>query len=176
MIAVVDGGLLSTVQDAGRPGHRGSGLPVAGAMDRLALAAANALAGNPPGAAGLEVTLAGGAYRFDVPVLAALAGADLSATLEGAALPPWGAFRARAGAVLAFGAPRSGVRAYLAVRGGLAVPAVLGSRATYLRAKLGGLEGRALAAGDRLPHGRARGANPAPGRRRAWRRGARRAP
>lgn len=158
MIAVVNGGLLSTVQDAGRPGYRASGLPVAGAMDRLALAAANVLAGNAPGDAALEVTLAGGAYRFEVSVLAALAGADLSATLDGAALPAWGAFRAPAGAVLAFGAPRSGVRAYLAVRGGLGVPAVLGSRATYLRAKVGGLEGRALAAGDRLPLGRARGA------------------
>jgi antagonist of KipI len=162
VIAVVKRGLLSTVQDAGRPGYRASGLPAAGAMDRLALAAANVLAGNPPGAAALEVTLAGGAYRFEIPVLAALAGADLSATLDGAALPPWGAFRAPAGAVLAFGAPRSGVRAYLAVRGGLAVPAVLGSRATYTRAKVGGLEGRALAAGDRLPLGRARGAAPAP--------------
>jgi antagonist of KipI len=162
VIAVVKRGLLSTVQDAGRPGYRASGLPAAGAMDRLALAAANVLAGNPPGAAALEVTLAGGAYRFEIPVLAALAGADLSATLDGAALPPWGAFRAPAGAVLAFGAPRSGVRAYLAVRGGLAVPAVLGSRATYTRAKIGGLEGRAVAAGDRLPVGRARGAAPAP--------------
>ena len=162
MIAVVNGGLLSTVQDAGRPGYRASGLPVAGAMDRLALAAANVLAGNPPGDAALEVTLAGGAYRFETPVLAALAGADLSATLDGAALPPWGAFRAPAGAVLAFGAPRSGVRAYLAVRGGLAVPAVLGSRATYVRAKVGGLDGRALTAGDRLPLGGARGAAAAP--------------
>jgi len=162
VIAVVNGGLLSTVQDAGRPGHRSAGLPAAGAMDRLALAAANVLAGNPPDAAGLELTLAGGVYRFEVPVLAALAGADLSATLDGGALPPWGAFRAPAGAVLAFGAPRSGVRAYLAVRGGIAVPAVLGSRATYTSANVGGVEGRALAAGDRLPLGRARDGAPVP--------------
>ena len=162
MIAVLKRGLLSTVQDAGRPGHRASGLPVAGAMDRLALAAANVLVGNAPGAAALELTLAGGAYRFEAPVLAALAGADLSATLDGEVLPPWGAFRAPAGAVLAFGAPRTGVRAYLAVRGGVAVPVVLGSRATYTRATVGGLEGRALVAGDRLPLGRTRSKAPAP--------------
>jgi biotin-dependent carboxylase-like uncharacterized protein len=131
-------------------------------MDRLALAAANVLAGNPPGAAALELTLAGGAFRFEAAAAAALAGADLAATLDGAPLPPWGAFRAPAGSVLAFGAPRAGVRAYLAVRGGVAVPAVLGSRATYTRAGVGGLGGRALAAGDLLPVGRPRGPAPAP--------------
>jgi KipI family sensor histidine kinase inhibitor len=161
-LAVLRAGLLSTVQDAGRTGHRASGLPVAGAMDRHALAAANVLAGNPPGAAALELTLAGGAFRFEAAALAALAGADLSATLDGAPLPAWGAFRARAGSVVAFGAPRAGVRAYLAVRGGIAVPAVLGSRATYTRAGVGGLAGRPLAAGDLLPLARPRGPAPAP--------------
>jgi len=134
MIEVVARGLLSTVQDAGRPGHRARGMPVAGAMDRLALAAANVLAGNPPDAAAVELTLSGGAFRFDAPAHAALAGADLSATLDGAPLGAWGSFRAAEGCVLAFGAPRAGVRAYLAARGGIAVPAVLGSRATYTRA------------------------------------------
>jgi biotin-dependent carboxylase-like uncharacterized protein len=162
VIAIVRGGLLSTVQDAGRSGHRASGLPVAGAMDRAALAAANVLAGNDAGAAALELTLAGGALRFERPALAALAGGDLSATLDGAPLPAWGSFRAGEGAVLAFGAPRSGVRAYLAVRGGIAVPAVLGSRSTYTRARVGGLAGRALAPGDLLPVGRPRGPAPAP--------------
>jgi biotin-dependent carboxylase-like uncharacterized protein len=162
VIAVLRAGLLSTVQDAGRFGHRASGLPVAGAMDRLALAAANVLAGNAPEAAGLELTLAGGAFRFEAPALAALAGADLSATLDAAPLPAWGSFRAARGAVLAFGAPRAGVRAYLAVRGGIAVPAILGSRSTYTRARVGGLAGRALAAGDLLPVGRPRGSAPLP--------------
>jgi antagonist of KipI len=162
VILVLRPGLLSTVQDAGRPGHRASGLPVAGAMDRLALAAANVLAGNPPDRAAVELTLAGGALRFEAPAHAALAGADLSATLDGAPLPAWGSFRAPAGGVLAFGAPRAGVRAYLAARGGVAVPPVLGSRSTYTRARVGGLEGRALAAGDRLPLGRPRGPLPPP--------------
>jgi biotin-dependent carboxylase-like uncharacterized protein len=160
MIEVVGRGLLSTVQDAGRSGHRARGMPVAGGMDRLALAVANVLAGNPPAAAAVELTLSGGAFRFGAPVHAALAGADLSATLDGVPLGAWGSFRAAKGSVLAFGAPRAGVRAYLAVRGGIAVPAVLGSRATYTRAGVGGLEGRALRPGDRLPLGRPRGAAP----------------
>ncbi len=162
MIAVVKPGLLCTVQDAGRPGWRASGMPVAGAMDRLALAAANLLAGNEPGAAAVELTLAGGTWRFEAPALAALAGADLSATLDGSPLPPWSSFLAPAGSTLAFGACRAGVRAYLAVRGGVAVPPVLGSRSTYTRAAVGGLEGRALRAGDRLPVGRPTGRPPPP--------------
>jgi KipI family sensor histidine kinase inhibitor len=161
-LTVLKAGLLSTVQDAGRFGHRARGMPVAGAMDRLALAAANALAGNPDDAAALELTLAGGVFRFERAAHAALAGADLSATLDGAPLPAWGAFRAAAGSVLGFGAPRAGVRAYLALRGGVAVPPVLGSRSTYARARVGGLEGRPLAAGDVLPAGRPRGAAPRP--------------
>jgi biotin-dependent carboxylase-like uncharacterized protein len=160
MIAVVRAGLLSTVQDAGRFGHRASGMPVAGPMDRLALAAANVLTGNPEDAAAIELTLAGGAFRFERAAVAALAGADLSATLDGAPLPAWGAFRAPAGSLLELGAPRAGVRAYLAVRGGIAVPAVLGSRSTYARAQVGGLAGRPLAAGDVLPVGRGRGPSP----------------
>jgi biotin-dependent carboxylase-like uncharacterized protein len=155
-------GLLCTVQDAGRPGWRASGMPVAGAMDRLAFAAANVLAGNDPGAAAVELTLAGGTWRLERAALAALAGADLSATLDGAPLPPWSSFLAPAGSTLAFGAPRAGVRAYLAVRGGIVVPPVLGSRSTYTRASVGGLEGRALRAGDRLPVGRAAGREPPP--------------
>jgi biotin-dependent carboxylase-like uncharacterized protein len=153
LIAMVRPGLLCTVQDAGRTGWRAFGMPVAGAMDRLALAAANLLAGNDPGAAAVELTLAGGAWRFETPALAALAGADLSATLDGAPLAPWSSFQAPAGSTLSFGAARAGVRAYLAVRGGIAVPSVLGSCSTYTRALVGGLEGRALRAGDRLPVG-----------------------
>ena len=160
MIAVVRAGLLCTVQDAGRRGWRASGMPVAGAMDRLALAAANLLTGNEPGAAAVELTLAGGTWRFETPALAAVAGADLSASLDGSPVPPWSSFLAPAGSTLAFGAPRAGVRAYLAVRGGIAVPPVLGSRSTYTRASVGGLEGRALRTGDRLPVGRPAGRGP----------------
>jgi biotin-dependent carboxylase-like uncharacterized protein len=162
VIAVLRAGPLATVQDAGRPGWRAFGMPLAGAMDRLALAAANLLAGNPPGAAAVELTLTGGTWRFEEAAHAALAGADMGATLDGALLAPWSSFRARAGSTLTLGPARLGVRSYLAVRGGVAVPLVLGSRSTYTRARIGGLEGRPLAAGDRLPIGPARGRAPAP--------------
>ncbi|MBI5066823.1 MAG: biotin-dependent carboxyltransferase [Deltaproteobacteria bacterium] len=164
MIALEKAGPLCTVQDLGRPGHRASGMPLAGAMDRLALAGANLLVGNPPGAAGVELSLVGGTWRFEEETLAALCGADMAATLEGEPLAPWCSFRAPRGASLVLGHARSGVRAYLAVRGGIDVPAVLGSRSTYTRARVGGLEGRALRGGDRLPVGAARGRAPAPRR------------
>jgi biotin-dependent carboxylase-like uncharacterized protein len=153
VITVVKAGLFTTVQDAGRPGHRASGMPVAGAMDRLALAVANRLVGNPPGAAALELTLLGGAVRFEVEAMAALAGAEFPATLDGTPVAAGAAFLAPAGATLTLGVARRGVRAYLAVQGGVDVPVLLGSRSTYARAGFGGFEGRALRAGDRLPIG-----------------------
>lgn len=152
-LSVLHPGLLTTVQDLGRPGYQQDGVPVSGAMDALALRVANLLVGNADGAAGLEITLRGPRLRFDAGALLALTGADLSSTLNGRPLqlnrPTW----APAGAELAFGAPRAGCRAYLAVAGGVAVTPVLGSCATYLRAGLGGWHGRALQAGDELPTG-----------------------
>ena len=157
MITVLKPGLLTTVQDTGRFGHRASGMPVAGAMDRLALAIANRLAGNDPGAAALELTLVGGTFRFEWEVIAALAGAELPASLDGQPIPTGTPFHAPAGATLTLGVASRGVRAYLAVQGGIGVPRLLGSRSTYARAGFGGFEGRALRAGDRLPVGNAPG-------------------
>jgi antagonist of KipI len=162
VITVIKAGPLASVQDQGRPGFRSFGMPVAGAMDRYALACANLLVGNDPGAAALELTLLGGTWRFEAEALAALAGADLQGRLDGTPVGCWSSFRARAGSLLVLGAAVTGVRGYLAVRGGIAVPPVLGSRSTYVRARVGGLEGRPLAAGDHLPVGRARGRAPAP--------------
>ena len=152
-LSVLHPGLLTTVQDLGRPGYQQAGVPVGGALDAGALRVANLLVGNPGGAAGLEITLRGPRLRFDAGCLLALTGADLAPTLSGQPVemnrPAW----APAGAELAFGAPRAGCRAYLAVAGGVAVAPVLGSRATYLRAGLGGWHGRALRPGDALPLG-----------------------
>ncbi|MCL5884288.1 MAG: biotin-dependent carboxyltransferase family protein [Deltaproteobacteria bacterium] len=153
MILVLAPGLLTTVQDQGRRGFRAFGMPWAGAMDRYAFAAANLLAGNPPGAAALEMTLAGGSFRFEDAAYAAVCGADLGADLDGAPVGNWAAFPVPSGATLSFGTAGSGCRAYLAVRGGIDVPVVLGSRSTYTRARVGGLGGRALAAGDVLRSG-----------------------
>ncbi|MFD1468515.1 biotin-dependent carboxyltransferase family protein [Hymenobacter caeli] len=152
-LSILRPGLLTTVQDLGRPGYQHIGMVVGGAMDAPALRVANLLVGNADGAAGLEITLQGPRLRFAAGHLFALTGARLSPTLDGQPVemnrPVW----APAGAELAFGAPVAGGRAYLAVAGGLAVAPVLGSRATYLRAGLGGLHGRALRAGDELPVG-----------------------
>jgi biotin-dependent carboxylase-like uncharacterized protein len=162
VITLLKAGLLASVQDLGRPGFRDAGMPLAGAMDRTALATANLLVGNDPGAAAVELTLMGGSWRFEVDLLVAVAGADMAATLDGAPVDPWSSFRAPAGSTLVFKQVRSGARSYLAVRGGVDVPLVMGSRSTYARAGVGGLHGRLLASGDRLPVGAARGPGPAP--------------
>ncbi|RZK46378.1 MAG: KipI antagonist, partial [Hymenobacter sp.] len=138
---IVRSGLLTTVQDLGRPSYQHLGVVVGGALDVLSLRVANLLVGNPEGAAGLEITLLGPTVRFEANLLIALTGADLSPTLDGQPAPMHRAVAVRAGTVLAFGAARAGCRAYLAVAGSLAVPLVLGSRSTYLRASLGGWHG-----------------------------------
>jgi antagonist of KipI len=155
VVAVVEGGLLTTVQDAGRVGMRRLGVGGAGAVDRRALCAANLALGNAPGAAALECTVAGPELEFLAPVRFALAGADLGALLERSDLGAWPVPRgtsvlARPGNRLRFVARRSGCRAYLAFAGGLEVPAVLGARSTDLAGGFGGYQGRALRRGDRL--------------------------
>lgn len=149
-LRVLRPGMLTTVQDLGRTGWQHAGVPVGGAMDLAALRLANLLAGNDEGAAALEMTLAGATLEALRPLRLALAGGDFDATLDGAPVGRWRAFDVRAGAVLALGAARAGCRVYLAVRGGLAVPPVLGSRSTCLVARFGGHEGRALRKDDVL--------------------------
>jgi antagonist of KipI len=122
-------------------------------MDPLALRLANLLVGNAPAAAVLELTLTGAALRFDADALIAIAGAALSPAIDGAPAPSGHAILTRAGTTLTFGECTAGCRAYLAVAGGVNVPVVLGSRATNVRAHFGGVEGRALRAGDTLPVG-----------------------
>ncbi len=146
----LSGGLLTTVQDAGRFGYQQFGVPVSGAVDPRSLALANLLVGNDEREAALEITLLGPSVEFTASNVIALTGADLSATLNGAPLARYCAVRVKAGDRLAFGAPKAGFRAYLAVAGGFALEPVMGSRSTYLKAKLGGLEGRKLGRDDLL--------------------------
>ena len=143
---------LATVQDLGRHGSLRYGVGVAGAMDRVSLAAGNLLLGNDAGAAGIEVPIFPFAVRFTVACHFALTGADCAARLAGRELLPWSVHAARAGEELVLGLPRrlSGCRAYLALPGGVDVPAVLGSRSTQIRGAFGGLDGRSLRVGDRL--------------------------
>lgn len=150
MIEVLRPGPLTTVQDLGRPGYAHLGVPHSGAADRASLCLANRLAGNPEGAACLELTFGGAALRFDASAWIAVTGAPLPMRPGGMNAP----FHVPAGAVVEFGTPTAGVRTYVAVRGGLDVPPVLGSRSADL---LSGLGPAPLTAGDRLPVGRPSG-------------------
>lgn len=151
MLTVLKPGMLTAVQDQGRFGFQKFGVPAAGAMDQRALAWANLLAGNDLGEACLEITALGPSLRFETPAAFALTGGDFSARLDGAPLLPYRAYSAPKGALLELGAAKTGFRGYLAVNGGFDLPLVMGSRSTYLKGGFGGLEGRALKAGDRLP-------------------------
>ena len=150
VIEVLDGGMFTTVQDLGRYGYQKYGVPVAGAMDAFALRAANLLVGNSEGDAGLEMTLAGPHLRFLDETVVAITGADLMPALDGNPVPMWQPVAVQKGAELLFHGINDGVRAYLAIAGGVDIPPMLGSRSTYTRANIGGLEGRALAHGDRI--------------------------
>lgn len=137
MIRVLAPGALTTVQDLGRPGYGALGVPPAGAMDPWELRAANLLAGNPQDAAGLECTLSGPTLRFQADAVIALCGARFDATLDGEAALHGEAFYVREGQTLAIGRARDGTRCYLAVRGGIDVEPVLGSRSTDVASGIG---------------------------------------
>jgi len=158
MIEIRKPGLATTVQDLGRPGHYHLGIPQSGAMDRIALRAANLLVGNDEGAAGLEATFMGPEIAFERDALVAVTGATLPIFIDDVEQPGWTALDVRAGQVLRFGYLTAGARVYIGISGGIDVPLVLGSRSTYLVGAMGGHEGRALAAGDRLALGVARSA------------------
>ncbi|MHB8619894.1 MAG: 5-oxoprolinase subunit C family protein [Chloroflexota bacterium] len=147
--------MFSTVQDRGRFGYQAFGLTVAGAMDDLSSRLANVAVGNEPGAAVVEMTLLGDTLRARGELVVALAGADAEARINGRPVPFSQPLGLKDGDELTLGRVRRGARCYLAAAGGIAVPEVLGSRATYTRASLGGLDGRALRAGDFLPVGQA---------------------
>jgi antagonist of KipI len=152
-IEVAKPGMLTTVQDLGRGDRVHLGISTSGAMDSLSLRLANLLVGNAENAAALELTLTGPTLHFSAAAVVAVAGADLTMLLDGKPCKPWASFQVEAGSRLSFGALHSGCRAYIAVAGGIAVPPVMGSRATFMRGEYGGLDGRALRNGDRLPIG-----------------------
>jgi biotin-dependent carboxylase-like uncharacterized protein len=153
MLEVLEPGLLTTVQDAGRRRWARYGVPPSGPLDAVAFTAANALVGNPPDAAALEITLTGPTLRVSRECLIAVCGATFDLWVGTLPVPTWHAVYMRAGRIITFGARRSGARAYLAISGGIALSPFLGSQATYLPGGFGGLDGRALRAGDRIPLG-----------------------
>jgi antagonist of KipI len=150
VIAILDAGPQTTVQDLGRAGQLRHGIPPSGPVDRFAFVVANRLVGNVDGAAALECTLIGPRFEVDAAAAIAVTGADMPVTVNGAEAPRWATIALDAGDVVKLGPARAGVRSYVAFSGGLDVPLVLGSRSTYVRGRMGGLEGRALRKADSL--------------------------
>lgn len=149
-LVMVDPGPQTTVQDLGRPGQLSVGIPPSGPMDRLSFIVANRLVGNADGAAGLECTVMGPRFEVAAAGTIAVTGADMPVTVNGCEARAWASIPVRPGDVVRVGAARAGVRGYVACAGGIDVPLVLGSRSTYVRGRLGGLDGRALRKGDVL--------------------------
>jgi biotin-dependent carboxylase-like uncharacterized protein len=157
-LRVLAPGLMTTLQDLGRTGYQHLGIPVSGALDAVALRAANAIVGNPPGMGGLEIAYQGPTLAVEAEsVRVAYAGGttaidvlDDAAAVSGTRLPPLQSVRLRQGQALRIGALSGSVMGYLAVEGGFDAAPVLGSQSTYIRAGLGGFDGRALRAGDSL--------------------------
>ena len=147
---VLEGGILTTVQDLGRFGFSQVGVPPSGALDPFSLRVGNLLVGNGEREAGLETTIMGLKLRALREVIIAVTGGDLFPALNDDPLEMWRNHLLVEGDTLAFKAVRKGCRAYLAIGGGISVPEIMGSKSTSLAGRFGGLEGRALKRGDTL--------------------------
>ncbi len=149
-LTVIKPGMLTTVQDLGRWGYQGLGVPVSGPMDAYSHRLANLVLGNDPMAAALEITLMGPELVAGGAVTCAVAGAEIDVVVDGAAVSASQPFVVPSGGRLRFGAHRRGARLTLAVRGGFDVPVTLGSRSTHLVSRMGPFGGRSLRTGDVL--------------------------
>lgn len=147
-IRVIRQGLLTTIQDMGRSRYQKYGVTVGGAADRNAARIANMLVGNEESEAVLELTLAGAELCFEREQLIAVCGGDMTPKINGKQIPMWRPVLVMEGSILKLASCVSGCRAYVAVAGGIDVPNIMGSRSTYQRASIGGLEGRPLRNGD----------------------------
>jgi biotin-dependent carboxylase-like uncharacterized protein len=150
MLDVVEPGLQTLVQDLGRNGYFAIGLPPSGPMDAFSHHAANALVGNDPAAATLESVFVGPTLHVRHDTVVAVTGADVDLRIDGVRMPTWTTLPIRGGQVLTVGPAMTGARNYVAVRGGIGTPLVMGSRSTYLPSAIGGVDGRELRAGDVL--------------------------
>ena len=147
-ITVLNPGLLTTVQDQGRIGYQQFGVSVSGVMDPRSASLANILVGNDEKEAVLECTMMGPHLQFNETNCIAITGGDLMPTIDGKPVPNYTAIKVEAGQVLKFTMPKTGCRAFIAFAGGLDIPEVMGSRSTYMKAKIGGKEGRKLQKDD----------------------------
>ncbi|CAM3755940.1 5-oxoprolinase subunit C family protein [Cytobacillus oceanisediminis] len=150
MLKIKKPGLLSSIQDLGRTGFQKFGVIASGAMDPFAHRMANLLTGNAENEPTLEITMLGPTIIFEEDALISICGGDLSPAINSVPVRSWRSIFVKKGSELKFGYTQSGCRAYLAVAGGFSVSEVMKSKATYLRAGIGGYEGRALKAGDQL--------------------------
>ncbi len=150
VVEIISPGMLTTIQDLGRFGYQAQGINTSGAMDDFALRVANILVGNPQGEACLEITLVGPTLVFHDDVIIAITGGDLGPCIDGFSVPMWESLYVKKGSTLSFSGIRWGARAYISFQGGIFVDKVMGSKSTDVRAKIGGLEGRALKEGDRF--------------------------
>ncbi len=146
------GGALTTVQDGGRYGFQAYGVPVSGAMDMESFRQSNHLVGNPTNEAGLEITLSGPEIEFTSAGCIALTGADMTPLLNWRPVKMYQTLLIKPGDRLSFGELVHGVRTYVGIGGGVIVPTIMNSKSTFLRGKFGGLEGRSLQKGDRIPY------------------------
>ncbi|ANU24559.1 biotin-dependent carboxyltransferase family protein [Planococcus donghaensis] len=153
MLKIHKGGLQTSVQDLGRTGFQKYGVIASGVMDPFAHRLANLLVGNDEQSATLEISLVGPKIQFTEDALIALCGGDLSPKIDGSPIKTWRMLVVKKDSTLTFGEPRIGARCYLAVAGGIQVEEVMGSRSTYLRAGIGGFQGRSLTKGDDIHTG-----------------------
>ncbi|NDI35685.1 biotin-dependent carboxyltransferase family protein [Chengkuizengella sediminis] len=147
-LKILKPGMLTTIQDLGRVGYQKYGVVAGGVMDSYAARIANLLVGNEEDAAVMEMSMIGPSIEFQEDSLISICGGDLSAIIDGERVPMWRPIIIKAGSCLQFSNVKSGCRAYLSAAGGISVPEVMGSSSTYLRAAIGGYEGRALKQGD----------------------------
>ncbi|WP_409289839.1 biotin-dependent carboxyltransferase family protein [Peribacillus sp. SCS-37] len=151
MITILKPGLLTSVQDMGRYGYQKYGVIASGVMDQMAHRIANIMVGNRDNEPTLEITLLGPVIRFEKDCLISICGGDLSPTINSIPVRSWRTLFVKGGSELRFGRAVSGTRAYLAAAGGIAAEEVMDSKSTYLRAGIGGYQGRALKPGDVIP-------------------------
>lgn len=147
-VEVLHAGMFTTVQDLGRSYYQQFGVPFGGAMDKNALRLINMLVGNEENEAGLEMTILGPKLLIKKTTLLAIGGADMEPLLNGERIPLWRPILAEEGSMLCFGKVKSGCRAYVTFAGGIHIERTMGSKSTYIRAAIGGIEGRMLKKGD----------------------------
>ncbi|KWU62578.1 KipI antagonist [Bacillus mycoides] len=147
-VEILHAGMFTTVQDLGRSHYQQYGVPVGGAMDKSALRMINMLVGNEENEAGLEITIMGPKLLIKKTTLLAIGGADMEPLLNGERIPLWRPILAEEGSMLCLGKAKSGCRAYVTFAGGINIDRTMGSKSTYIRAALGGIEGRMLKKGD----------------------------